>query len=77
MKVAMAKPAQKVSSTLIPTSELLLKLIFNPEHNSNQRRILFTYDRSLSQQVIKDKKQTQMYSALGENKPQLILLNIE
>jgi hypothetical protein len=34
-------------------------------------------DRSLSQQVIKDKKQTQMYSALGENKPQLILLNIE
>jgi hypothetical protein len=34
-------------------------------------------DRSLSKQVIKDKKQTQMYSALGENKPQLILLNIE
>jgi hypothetical protein len=38
---------------------------------------LIPIDRSLSQQVIKDKKQTQMYSALGENKPQLILLNIE
>jgi len=45
--------------------------------NQKQKLQGIDSDRSLSQQVIKDKKQTQMYSALGENKPQLILLNIE
>jgi hypothetical protein len=45
--------------------------------NQKQKLQGIDSDRSLSQQVIKDKKQTQMYSASGENKPQLILLNIK
>ena len=60
---------RKHASDLFSTYSILLKRF--QRDNSNY------IDRSLSHQVIKDKKQTQMYSALGENKPQLILLNIE
>ena len=34
-------------------------------------------DRSLSQLVIKDKDKSQLYSALGENKPQVDIIEFE
>jgi hypothetical protein len=38
---------------------------------------LIPIDRSLSQLVIKDKDKSQLYSALGENKPQVDIIEFE